>query len=83
MTRRRSCNLVVIALGVLSTNVAIANCHVGIPDGKVCAKYDNKGNTSCFDVPKMSPIVFEFPFDKKTNVFCTQSGRTTLKVHIA
>lgn len=76
---------ILLSIGSFYTYPISASCFVGIPDdcpqGKVCAKYDNKGSTQCFDAPAVAPIIFELPFDIDTKVFCTQSGRISKATH--
>jgi murein DD-endopeptidase MepM/ murein hydrolase activator NlpD len=61
------------------------SCFVGIPDdcpsGKVCAMYNNKGDSECFEIQKAPAIVFDLPFDQISSVICTQSGRATMATH--
>lgn len=63
-----------------------ASCVVAIPDdctsGQVCAKYNARGDSKCFDVPEKAPIVFDLPFDSETSVICAQSGRFSTASHI-
>ncbi len=76
--------LSVLALWLFTFH-AHANCMVAIPDdcpvGKVCAKYNNAGDTQCFDVPAHAPIEFSLPFDAQTSVVCAQSGRFSAATH--
>jgi murein DD-endopeptidase MepM/ murein hydrolase activator NlpD len=50
--------------------------------GKVCAKFNEKGDAKCFDVPQVAPIIFDLPFDNATEVVCAQSGRFSNATHI-
>jgi hypothetical protein len=75
---------------ILSTlnlaTMAYSSCVVAIPDdcpiGKVCAKFNEKGDAKCFDVPQVTPIIFDLPFDNATEVVCAQSGRFSTATHI-
>lgn len=62
------------------------NCVVANPDDcpkhQVCAKYNSKGDSKCFQVPEHAPLVFDLPFDSKTKVICAQSGRFSSASHI-
>jgi hypothetical protein len=59
---------------------------VAIPDdcpiGKVCAKFNDKGEAKCFDVPQVAPVIFDLPFDNATEVVCAQSVRFFIATHI-
>lgn len=61
-------------------------CVVAIPDdcpeGQVCAKYNEKGESKCFKIPETSPIQFDLPFDSANEVICAQSGRFSTASHI-
>lgn len=61
-------------------------CVVAIPDDcpdkMVCAKFNDKGDSKCFDIPAVAPAVFDLPFDLKTKVICAQSGRFSSASHI-
>lgn len=65
---------------------AFAACVVAIPDDcplqQVCAKYNEKGDSKCFDVPPLAPRTFDLPFDSSTEVICTQSSRYSSATHI-
>jgi hypothetical protein len=75
---------------ILSTLIlapkAYSSCVVAIPDdcpiGKVCAKFNEKGDTKCFGVPQVAPIIFDLPIDNATEVVCAQSGRFSTATHI-
>ena len=76
----------VFFLLLIISSQASGKCLVAIPDdcpeGKVCAKYNNQGNSQCFDIPQVAPIIFDLPFDKKSPVVCAQSGRFSTASHI-
>lgn len=54
-------------------------CVVGqtgsCPENKECAKLDSGGKTGCVDAFPEPDLVFQFPFDKNTEVICTQSPK--------
>lgn len=56
-----------------------SNCIVGQPDfcpsNKECAKLDSSGTTGCVEALQETDLVFQFPFDKSTEVICTQSPK--------
>jgi hypothetical protein len=62
-----------------------SSCFVGIPDdcpsGKVCAMYNNKGDSNCFEIQSGPEVVFDLPFDQESPSICTQSGRVTTATH--
>jgi murein DD-endopeptidase MepM/ murein hydrolase activator NlpD len=74
-----------IACLTISPTFLNASCFVGIPDdcpsGKVCAMYNDKGDSDCFETFKSPRVVFDLPFDQNSKVICTQSGRATTATH--
>jgi murein DD-endopeptidase MepM/ murein hydrolase activator NlpD len=78
--------LYIISTSIFFTSKIGANCVVAIPDdcmeGKVCAKFNSKGESKCFEVPKVSTVSFDLPFSKTSKVVCTQSGRFSSATHI-
>lgn len=61
-------------------------CVVAIPDdcpkGKVCAKYNSRGETKCIEVPGVASIVFDLPISSSSNTICSQSGRFSMATHV-
>jgi len=72
-------------IALLVSARAFGDCYVGKPDdcpaNKVCAKFNEKGESKCFDIEKVAPIVFDLPFDSRASVICTQSGRFSNATH--
>jgi hypothetical protein len=81
---RSSFILAYILLNLFSE--AHGSCVVAIPDDcpieQVCAKFNEKAESKCFDIPKIAPIIFDLPFDSSSEVICAQSGRFSSATHI-
>jgi len=77
--------LFISILVIISTEVR-SECVIAIPDdcpgGKVCAKFNEKGDSKCFDVPKHAPLQFDLPFPSNSKVICSQSGRFSSATHV-
>lgn len=54
-------------------------CVVGqsgsCPAQKECAKLDSSGKTGCIEALAEPELIFQFPFDKTTEVICTQAPK--------
>lgn len=69
----------------LDRKVAQESCEVGnhnsCESGKICAKMDASGKTECIELHPEPEIVFLLPFDKNTEVICTQSPENAKGTH--